>query len=150
MSRTSTVPAGGQPQISTLAIIERGKSREPTTLAGVLAGSDAPSEDIMSKLFDFDKSEILVYDLAELLRVYLNLGQTRLALFFFRYYLQPLTRNPLADTPADSEQDADPVLLDLETSEGSLRRLSEISLVREALARGKGSTDPSSTPPIPQ
>lgn len=118
--------------------IERRKTRKPVTLSEVLAGGAPIPDDLMSRLFDFDKSEILIYDRADLLRVSRDLGEAKMALFLFQFYLRPLIRNRLAEDAVGIAEPLDQVVKDLETSEGVLRQLSELRLFREALGLDKG------------
>lgn len=77
-------------------------------------------------LYEPNKNEILVFDLAELAGVASSLVDAGLALFYFRYYLSPEKPNKMLQL-----SDPDPMWKHLETSEGALRQLESIRLFRE-------------------
>jgi hypothetical protein len=93
----------------------------------------------LSKLYAADKESILVYRDGDLSRSIRDLSEALTALHYFRYFLNPIAVNKLAPS--------NPELVDLETSEGALRRLNSLRLFREAYGPEIDSNDPSTIPP---
>ncbi len=91
----------------------------------------------IAKLYAADPEAIWVYDIPDLKRSIVDLGEALMALHYFRYYMTPMKPNALG---APNEE-----LRDFQTSDGALRRLNSLRLFREAYARESSSTDQSNS-----
>ena len=110
----------------------------PVTLAKFLSAGvfdeDDDSDNDLDKLWEINKDTVEVYSLDVLDRVVQTLVEANNVLFYFRYFMRPMSVNKLSSAVPPPP----PLLVELETSDGALRKLNSLRLFRVALARVDG------------
>jgi hypothetical protein len=116
----------------------RKRDIERAKVAAFLDDIEAKGDlDEIFKLYKIDRTKVLVYTKSDLLDASLALGETRQALFYFRFYVEPYVGEPLSAATSTAQSAFDRVMRNLDTRDGVLERLNELAAFREAMKGAK-------------